>query len=109
MADTSPFHSLHVQVRVKPDAIEAFRKATLANAGASVQEPGVLRFDVFQEQDDPTRFVLVEVYRSADAHAAHRNTPHYAAWRTAVDDLMAEPRTARKFWSVAPAPTDDAW
>jgi quinol monooxygenase YgiN len=109
MADTSSFHCLHVQVHVKADAIEAFRTATLANSGASIREPGVLRFDVFQDQDDPTRFVLVEVYRSADAHAAHRNTPHYAAWRTTVDDLMAEPRTARKFWSVAPPAADDAW
>src|SRR5437763_799312 len=104
MTDTSAFHCLHVQIQVKADAVEAFRTATLANASASVQEAGVLRFDVFQDQDDPSRFVLVEVYRSADAHAAHRNTAHYAAWRTAVDDLMAEPRTARKFWSVAPAP-----
>ena len=76
MSDSSPFHCLHVQVQVKPDAVEAFRTATLANAAASVQETGVLRFDVFQDQDDPTRFVLIEVYRSADAHAAHRNTAH---------------------------------
>jgi len=108
MAETA-FHCLHVQVHVKADAVEAFRTATLANARGSLQEPDVLRFDVFQDQDDPSRFVLVEVYRSADAHAAHRNTAHYAAWRTAVDGLMAEPRTARKFWSAAPAATDDAW
>jgi len=107
MPDT--FHCLHVQIHVKADAIEAFRTATLANASASIQEPGVLRFDVFQDQDDPARFVLVEVYRSADAHATHRTTPHYAAWRAAVDDLMAETRTARKFWSVAPPATDAAW
>lgn len=107
MADT--FHCLHVQVHVKADAIETFRDATQANASASVQEPGVLRFDVFQDQDEPARFVLVEVYRSADAHAAHRTTAHYAAWRTAVDGLMAETRTARKFWSVAPPATDDGW
>ena len=69
---------IHVQSR---RGIEAFRTATLANASASVQEPGVLRFDVFQDQDDPARFVLVEVYRSADAHATHRTTAHYAAWR----------------------------
>ncbi len=103
------FHCLQVQIHVKADAIETFRTATLANAAASVKEPGVLRFDLFQDQDDPARFVLVEVYRSPDAHAAHRNTPHYAAWRSAVDQLMAEPRTARKFWSVSPAATDDAW
>jgi len=107
MPDT--FHCLHVQIHVKADAIEAFRTATLANASASIQEPGVLRFDVFQDQDDPARFVLVEVYRSADAHAAHRATAHYAAWRAVVDDLMAEPRTPRKFWSVAPPALDAAW
>ncbi|HEY4185457.1 MAG TPA: putative quinol monooxygenase [Polyangia bacterium] len=105
------FHCLHVQIHVKPDAaaLEAFRAATEANASASVGEPGVVRFDVFQDQDDPTRFVLVEVYRSADAHASHRTTAHYQAWRAAVDGLMAEPRTARKFFSVSPPPTDDAW
>ena len=109
MTDASPFHCLHVQVHVRADAIEAFRIATLANARASIQEPGVLRFDVFQDQADASLFVLVEVYRSAEAHAAHRTTAHYAAWRAAVDGLMAEERTARKFWSVAPAATDDAW
>src|SRR3569623_1062158 len=70
MSDTA-FHCLPVQVHVKADAVEAFRAATLANARGSLQEPGVLRFAVFQDQDDPTRFVLVEVYRSAAAHAAH--------------------------------------
>ena len=105
MANT--FHSIHVQVHVKPDAVEAFRAATLANASGSVKEPGVLRFDVFQDKDDPTRFVLVEVYRNVEAQAAHRETPHYQAWRVAVDDLMAETRTARKFVNVFPA--DDAW
>ena len=105
MANT--FHSLHVQVHVKPDAVEAFRAATLANASGSVKEPGVLRFDVFQDQDDPTRFALIEVYKSVEAHAAHRETAHYKAWRAAVDDLMAETRTARKFVNVFPA--DDGW
>jgi (4S)-4-hydroxy-5-phosphonooxypentane-2,3-dione isomerase len=101
------FYSIHVQVRVKAEAIEAFRAAILANARASVAEPGVVRFDVFQDQDDPTRFVLVEVYRSIEAHADHRGTPHYQAWRAAVDEVMAEPRTARKFVNVFPA--DDGW
>ena len=84
MPDT--FHSLHVQIHVKADAILETESAPppLANASASVQEPGVrLRFDVFQDQDDPARFVLVEVYRSADGHATHRTTAHYAAWRAA--------------------------
>lgn len=98
---------VHVHVRVKPEAVEAFRTATLANARASVQEPGVARFDVVQQADDPTRFVLVEVYRSPDAPARHKETAHYAAWRDAVAPLMAEPRSSVKFENVFPA--DAGW
>ena len=99
------FFIVHVQVHVKPDAIAAFRAATLANAQASVKEPGIARFDVLQSREDPTRFVLVEVYKHADAQAAHRETAHYLTWRDAVADLMAEPRTAVKYQNVFP---DDA-
>ena len=105
MANT--LHSLHVQVHVKPESVEAFRAATLANAQASVKEPGILRFDVYQDREDETRFVLVEVYRSPEAHAEHRTTAHYQAWREAVDGLMAEPRVPRKFVNVFPS--DDGW
>jgi len=105
MANT--LHSLHVQVHVKPEAIEAFRAATLANAQASVKEPGVLRFDVYQDREDPTRFVLIEIYRSPDAHAEHRTTAHYLTWRDTVEGLMAEPRVMRKFVNVFPP--DDGW
>src|SRR3954463_4128127 len=105
MANT--LHSLHVQVHVKPEAVEAFRAATLANAQASVKEPGILRFDLYQDREDATRFVLVEVYRSPEAHAEHRTTAHYQVWRTAVDELMAEPRTARKLVNTFPA--DEGW
>ncbi|HXJ20581.1 MAG TPA: antibiotic biosynthesis monooxygenase [Polyangia bacterium] len=98
---------VEVSVHVKPDAVEAFRAATLANARASIQEPGIARFDVLQDRDDPTRFVLVEVYRAPDGQAAHRTTAHYAAWRAAVEDLMAEPRVARKFVKVFPE--DSGW
>ena len=98
---------VEVSVHVKPDAVEAFRVATLANARASVREAGIARFDVLQDRDDPTRFVLVEVYRTADAPAAHKATAHYAAWRDAVADLMAEPRTSRKFVNVFPE--DAGW
>jgi quinol monooxygenase YgiN len=98
---------VHVHVRVKPDAIEAFRAASLDNARESVREPGIARFDVVQSTEDPTRFVLVEVYRSADAPAAHKGTAHYARWRDAVADLMAEPRTAARFVNVAPE--DAGW
>jgi quinol monooxygenase YgiN len=96
---------IHVQVHVKPDAIEAFRTATLANAQASVKEAGILRFDFIQSREDPTRFVLVEVYRHPDDQAAHRETAHYLTWRDAVADLMAEPRTVVKYTNVFP---DDA-
>ncbi|NLF02208.1 MAG: antibiotic biosynthesis monooxygenase [Anaerolineales bacterium] len=93
---------VHVHVHVKPDAVEAFKAATIENARHSVQEPGIARFDVVQQQDDPTRFVLVEVYRSVQATAAHKETAHYAAWRDAVADMMAEPRSSVKYGAVFP-------
>jgi quinol monooxygenase YgiN len=98
---------VHVQIRVKPECVESFKVATLANARASVQEPGVARFDVVQQQEDPTRFVLVEVYRDAAANAAHKETKHYPVWRDAVAAMMAEPRTRVKFTSVFP--DDQNW
>ena len=97
---------VHVSVHVKPECIEAFKAASLANAHASVNEPGIARFDVVQQADDPTRFVLVEAYRTAAAPAAHKETAHYAAWRDAAAPMMAEPRTSVKFASVCPAETD---
>ncbi|MES1208609.1 MAG: antibiotic biosynthesis monooxygenase [Pseudomonadota bacterium] len=98
---------VEVSVHVKPDAVEAFRTATLANARASVREPGIARFDVLQDREDPTRFVLIEVYRTPEAPAAHRATAHYAAWRDAVADLMAEPRARRELANVFPEA--DGW
>jgi (4S)-4-hydroxy-5-phosphonooxypentane-2,3-dione isomerase len=98
---------VHVHVRVKAEHLAAFKAATLANARASVQEPGIARFDVAQQADDPTRFVLVEVYRTAAAPAAHKETAHYAAWRDAVAPMMAEPRSSVKFANVFPE--DAAW
>jgi quinol monooxygenase YgiN len=91
---------VHVHVHVKPEHVEAFRAATLANAQASVLEPGIARFDVVQQADDPTRYVLIEAYRDAAAPAAHKETAHYAAWRDAVAPMMAEPRTSVKYASV---------
>lgn len=88
---------VHVHVHVKPDCVAAFRQASVENARASVNEPGIARFDVIQQQDDPTRFVLVEVYRTPDAPAKHKETAHYAKWRDAVAGMMAEPRTSVKF------------
>lgn len=96
---------VHVHVHLKPECVDAFKKASLANAAASVREPGIARFDVCQQQDDATRFILVEVYRDADAPAKHKETEHYATWRDTVADMMAEPRSSVKFSNVFP---DDA-
>lgn len=98
---------VQVHVQVKPECVEAFKAATVANARASVQEPGIARFDIVQQADDPTKFVLVEAYRTADAPALHKETAHYAAWRDAVAPMMAVPRTSVKFGNVFPA--DAAW
>jgi len=93
---------VHVHVRVKPDCVEAFKAATLANARASVQEPGVARFDVVQQTDDATKFILIEVYRDVAATVAHKETTHYPIWRDSVAAMMAEPRTSVKFNSIFP-------
>jgi quinol monooxygenase YgiN len=96
---------VHVHVRVKPGSVEAFKKATVENAAHSVEEPGIARFDVIQNNDAPERFVLVEVYRSPDAAAAHKETEHYRIWRDTVADMMAEPRSSVKFTNVFPEDT----
>lgn len=93
---------VHVFVNVLPQHVEAFKAATVANASASVKETGIARFDVVQDRDDETRFVLVEVYKDAAAAAAHKETPHYKVWRDAVAPMMASPRESRKFANVFP-------
>jgi len=98
---------VHVHVRVKPECVEAFTQATLANARESLKEPGVARFDVVQQQDDPTRFVLVEIYRDAKAAATHKETRHYPIWRDIVAPMMAEPRHSVKFNNIFP--DDQNW
>jgi|TARA_B100001971_G_scaffold187172_1_gene187682 quinol monooxygenase YgiN len=98
---------VHVHVHVKEGCEEAFHVASLENARNSVQEPGVARFDVCQQNDDPTRFVLVEVYRDDEAPVAHKETAHYRTWRDTVADMMAEPRQAVKFSNSFP--DDDGW
>ena len=91
-----------VDCHVKNESVDAFVEATKANARESAKEPGIARFDVLQDREDATRFVLVEIYRDADAPAAHKATAHYAAWRDAVAPMMAEPRTSRKLVNVHP-------
>ncbi len=92
---------IHVHIVVKPDGIEAFKQATIENARNSRKEPGIARFDVIQQHDDPTRFVLVEVYRSVEATVAHKETAHYAAWRERAEPLMAAPRTRVQYTDVS--------
>jgi (4S)-4-hydroxy-5-phosphonooxypentane-2,3-dione isomerase len=98
---------VHVHVQVKPERVEAFKEATSHNARYSLFEEGVYRFDVVQQQDDPTRFVLVEVYRDADAAAEHKQTEHYQVWRDKVAPMMAGPRQSVKFHNVFP--DDEIW
>jgi (4S)-4-hydroxy-5-phosphonooxypentane-2,3-dione isomerase len=98
---------VHVFVHVKPDRIEEFKQATLENARNSVLEPGITRFDVVQQLDDPARFILVEVYRTPEDPAGHKETAHYQKWRDTVEDMMAEPRTSMKLTNVFP--NDKGW
>ena len=98
---------VHVHVHVKSESIDAFKRATLANAQESVQEPGIARFDVIQNQADPSHFVLVEVYRTVYDPARHKQTAHYQTWRDAVADMMAQPRSAVKFDNCFP--DDQGW
>ncbi len=93
---------VQVMVHVKTDQVEAFKTATVDNARSSVTEPGIARFDVIQQLDDPTRFVLVEVYRTSAAPAQHKETAHYRGWRDTVESMMAEPRTSFKYTNVFP-------
>ena len=93
---------VHVHVHVKPEFVEAFKQATIENASNSVKEAGIARFDVIQQTDDPTRFILVEVYKTAEASIAHKETAHYQKWRDKVAPMMAEQRTSYKFINIFP-------
>ncbi len=93
---------VHVFVHVQPAQVAAFKAATIENARNSVLEPGIARFDVIQQQDDPTRFVLVEVYRTPDDPARHKETAHYKRWRDTVEPMMAKPRVSVKYSNVFP-------
>lgn len=98
---------VHVHVHVKPECVDAFRAVSIENARNSVEEPGIARFDVIQQVDDPTRFVLVEAYRTPDDPTRHKETRHYQAWRDAVAGMMAEPRTSFRFANAYPP--DESW
>ena len=98
---------VHVHVHVKPEFVEAFKQATLENASNSVLEEGIARFDVLQQNNDPTRFILVEVYKTVEAPAAHKETAHYAKWHDTVAEMMAEPRQGIKFNNIYPE--DSGW
>jgi quinol monooxygenase YgiN len=100
-------HIVHVHITVKPEFVEAFREATIANGRESLKEPGIARFDVVQQSDDPTRFVLVEVYRNADAPAKHRETAHYLKWKEIAEPMMAGPRSRKIYTNVHPP--DAGW
>lgn len=98
---------IHVFIHVKEDRLEDFKKATVENASNSIREPGIARFDVIQQNDDPARFVLVEVYRTPEDIAKHKETGHYHKWVSEVSDMLAEPRTRSKFSNVFPH--DEGW
>ncbi len=98
---------VNVHISVKPGCVEQFRQATIENALQSIEEPGVARFDVLQQEDQPERFLLVEAYRSVDDAAKHKETAHYLRWRDAVAGMMAEPRASVKYANVFPR--DDLW
>jgi (4S)-4-hydroxy-5-phosphonooxypentane-2,3-dione isomerase len=93
---------VHVHIHVKAESVETFRQATIANARQGVQELGIARFDLLQQADDPTRFLLIEAYRTAEAPARHRETEHYQTWRDAVAEMMAEPRIRVIYTGVFP-------
>jgi len=98
---------VHVHTQVKPDFVEAFKQATIENARNSVQEPGIARFDVIQQVDDPTCFILVEVYRTTDDPARHKQTAHYARWRDTVEEMLVQPRSRVMYSNVFP--DDQGW
>ena len=98
---------VHVFVHVKTDQIETFKQATIENARHSVNEPGIARFDIIQQENDPARFVLVEVYRHADDAKQHKDTAHYLKWRDTVAQMMADPRTSIKYTNIFP--NEEGW
>lgn len=99
-------HIVHVYIQVKPEQVKAFKKVTIENAQNSIRESGIARFDVIQQTDDPTRFILVEVYRTPDDSAKHKETAHYNRWREIAEPMMAEPRIRVIYNNIFPADAD---
>lgn len=93
---------VHVFIKIKPDMLEPFKAMTLKNAQSSIKEPGILRFDFMQQEDDPLSFLLVEVYKDSNAVAQHKETSHYAEWRQSAEHVIAEPRKNIKYVNIFP-------
>lgn len=100
-------HIVQVYIEVKPDCIEDFIEATIMNAKASLNEPGIARFDILQDQSDPNLIVLNEVYRTPMAPAKHKETEHYNRWKETVANMLVSPRTRKLYNNIFPK--DDAW
>ena len=98
---------VHVHIRVKPEFLEEFKAASIENARNSLQEPGVARFDVLQQVDDPAHFELIEVYRTPEDPARHKETAHYNKWRELAEPMLAEPRSRTTYANIFPA--DKGW
>lgn len=98
---------VHVMLRIKPDKVEEFKEFARLDHEGTRTEPGNLRFDVLQSEDDPTRFMLYEVYRDPEAVTAHRQTPHLAHWMAHIDEYTVEPRVATRYWTIFPS--DENW
>jgi quinol monooxygenase YgiN len=98
---------LHVYLHVKPELVNEFREANIRNAACSVREPGILRFDVLQQEDDPSRFLLVEIYKNEKAMLAHKETSHYAEWVKTAEPMLSQPRTRTVYKNMFPE--DSKW
>jgi len=93
---------VHVHLKIKPECLQDFIEVTRQNARESLKEDGIARFDLIQQKEDPTRFILIEAYRTSEAPSLHKKTRHYALWRDLVEPMQAEPRYSLKFESLYP-------
>lgn len=91
-----------VHIWVKKDKIKQFIEASVENHNHSVNEPGNIRFDILQHQDDQSQFTFYEVYKTEADVLAHKETAHYLEWRATVADWMEQPRKGVKHNVLAP-------